>query len=60
MKKSQVAGAGLLFGVAMGISVGVMLGTVGFVIGVPFLFLGSLMFRELDKPKSNDEDKKNK
>ncbi len=58
IKKSQIAG--LLFGVAMGISFSVMLGTVGFVMGVPFVFLGSLMFRELDKPKSNDENKKNK
>jgi len=58
LKKSQLAG--LLFGIAMGISFSVMLGTVGLVMGVPFVFLGSLIFRELDKPKSNDENKRNK
>ena len=55
-KKSQIAG--LLFGIAMGISFSLMLGTVGIVMGVPFVFLGSLMFRELDKSQNKDESKK--
>lgn len=46
-EKSTVAG--ILFGVAMAVSFGVMLGPVGIALGVPFLFLGKTMFRELDK-----------
>ena len=46
-KKSMLAG--IFFGIAMAVSFGVMLGPVGIALGVPFMFLGKTMFRELDK-----------
>ena len=44
MKKSQIAG--ILFGVAMGVS----LGTVGFALGASLANLGVVMFEGLDDP----------
>ena len=49
LKKSQVAG--ILFGVAMGISFSLTLGTVGFVLGASFASLGMVMFQGLDDPQ---------
>ena len=49
IEKSWVAS--ILFGVAMGISFSMMLGTVGMVLMVPFIFLGKMIFHGLDDPK---------
>ena len=49
LKKSQVAG--ILFGVAMGISFSLTLGTVGYVLGASFVSLGMVMFQGLDDPQ---------
>lgn len=53
LKKSQLAG--ILFGVAMGISFSLMLGTVGYVLGASFALLGMEMFKGLDDDKPDDE-----
>lgn len=52
-KKSQAAG--LLFGVAMGISFSLTLGTVGYVLGASFALLGMEMFKGLDNDKPDDK-----
>lgn len=52
MQKSWIAG--ILFGIAMGTSFCVMLGTPGLVLTAPFMFLGRIMFKELDTPKDQN------
>ena len=52
-KKSQIAG--LLFGVAMGISFSLMLGTPGLIVLAPFTILGMQMFKRLDDEKPDDK-----
>ena len=47
-KKSTIAG--ILFGICMAVSFCLMLGPVGLALGVPFAFLGTVIFRGLDDP----------
>ena len=49
-KRKKSMAAGVLFGVAMAVSFGLVLGPVWLVLGVPFAFLGMMIFRELDDP----------
>ena len=61
LKKSQMAG--ILFGIAMGVSFSLMLGTAGLALGAAFALLGTEMFKELDelpKPGKKDETHRSK
>ena len=52
-KKSTVAG--LLLGVAMAVSYGLILGPVGLALGMSFAFLSKTMFCELDGADESDQ-----